>query len=328
MAAMVKNVDFLIVGAGIAGASVAAELSHEARVLVAEMEAQPGYHTTGRSAALFVPTYGPPPIRALTRASEAFFLDPPENFSGNALLAPRSELLIARHDQLASLEKIYAEIMHESSVERLDQRHVREVQPLLRDGYAAGALLDHGSQDIDVNALHQGYLRIARAGGADLRTSAELTSLQRDGDGWKAVIGGETMFASIIVNAAGAWADKVGALAGAENIGLVPKRRTALVIAGPDGVKTERLPATIDVDEKFYLKPDAGRLLISPANEDPEPPCDVQPDEMDIAICIDRIETAFNLEITRIENKWAGLRSFVSDKCPVVGFSRKVAGFF
>ena len=320
--------DFVVIGAGMAGASVAAGLAARARVLLLEMERQPGYHTTGRSAAVFAPIYGPQPIRALTRASEAFYRDPPEGFTDHPLFSPRSILMAAREDQLGALEALMAELGSDGPVARLDAGETREAMPLLREGYAAGAVHDPTGQDIDVHALHQGYLRQVRSRGGRIETEAEAVRLTRSGGAWEIATSDAAFRAGTVVNAAGAWADAVGALAGAERIGLVPKRRTALMVPAPEGRVLEGLPITVDIEEQFYLKPDAGRLLISPANEDPEAPCDVQPDEMDIAICIDRIERAFDLSVRRIETKWAGLRSFVADKCPVAGFSDRVEGFY
>ncbi len=328
MGAEKETFDFLVIGAGMAGASIAAELSKNANVLIAEMEAQPGYHTTGRSAALFVPHYGPAPVRALTRASGHFLQNPPQGFVPTNLLSPRSMLLLARTGQTGMLQEVLAEQGQEGMVEEAGPQKIHEIQPLLREGYAVGGLIDRGCFDIDVHALHQGYLRMARLNGARLVTNARICSLTRTGNVWDAEFDGKIVRASVIVNAAGAWADEVGNLAGAETIGLMPKRRTGLIIEAPEGIDCTHMPATGNLDETFYLKPDGGRLMISPANEDPEPPCDVQPDEMDIAICIDRIEAAFNLNIRRIENKWAGLRSFVADKCPVAGYSSQVDGFF
>jgi D-arginine dehydrogenase len=320
--------DIAVIGAGIAGASVAAELAAEARVLLLEMERHPGYHTTGRSAAVFAPIYGPPPIRALTRASEAFFLNPPVGFAEHPLLLPRGAMMVARADQIDRLEAAYSEVRDEGEIVLLDAAGVRERQPLLREDYAAGGFLDAACTDIDVHALHQGYLRQLKARGGVLQTHAEVTALARGGGAWKIETKGGTFGAPLIVNAAGAWADLVGQMAGAERIGLVPKRRTALIVDAPDGAVIDDWPVVIDIDEEFYLKPDAGRLLISPANEDPDVPSDVQPDELDIAICIDRVERAFDLKVRRIENRWAGLRSFVADKCPVAGFSGQAEGFF
>ncbi|MCB1367476.1 MAG: FAD-binding oxidoreductase [Rhodobacteraceae bacterium] len=328
MTKAVSDFDIAVIGGGMAGASVAAELAGQARVVLLEMEAQPGYHTTGRSAALFAPSYGPGPIRALTRASEAFFHAPPDGFCTNRLITPRGILMVARADQLAALDALIAEVSAKSPVSRLDQAGVMALNPLLREGYAAAGMFDANGQDIDVAALHQGYLRRLRGTGGEVRTKAEVTGLSRQGDFWRIATADSDIRARIVVNAAGAWADQIGQLAGAERIGLVPKRRTAMMVAAPDGQGIDTLPITVDIDEAFYLKPDAGRLLLSPADETPSPPCDAQPEEMDIAICVDRVETAFQLSVRRIENKWAGLRSFVADKSPVAGYSGQVDGFF
>lgn len=323
-----SDCDFAVIGAGIAGASVAAELAASGRVVLIEQESQPGYHTTGRSAAVYAPIYGPQPIRALTRASLEFFQNPPQGFVDQDLLKPIAAAFVAREDQKDSLDAMQHELADASTVTRIDAEELQARLPLLRDGYAIGALWDHGTSEIDVAALHQGYLRRFKASGGTLLTRAPVIALGKTGDGWKIVAGSSEVTAQVVINAAGAWADEVGRLAGAECIGLVPKRRSALMVAAPQGCDVHGLPLVVDVDEQFYLKPDAGKLLVSPANEDPEPPCDVQPDEMDIAICVDRIERAFEISVRRIENSWAGLRSFVADKCPVVGFSRQVDGFY
>ena len=324
-----EQADFIIIGAGIAGSSVAAELAADGRhVLLLEAEQQPGYHTTGRSAAIFAPTYGPAPIRALTRASEAFFTNPPAGFSDHPLLSHRDILMIARSDQIAALDALIDEVGGHADISRLESHEVYARQPLLRSGYAEAGMLDAGGHDIDVDALLQGYLRRFRAEGGQLVAGAGASDLRRAAGLWRVTVGGREYAAPVVINAAGAWADEVGALASAGEIGLVPKRRTAVIIAAPEDVETEHLPLTVDVDEKFYLKPESGRLLISPADETPAPPSDVQPEELDIAICVDKIERAFDLSVRRIENSWAGLRSFVGDKVPVVGFSARAEGFF
>ena len=326
--ALPRTADIVVIGGGIAGMSVAAELAADAHVLLLEMESQPGYHTTGRSAAVFAPSYGPTPVRQLTRASEAFFRAPPEGFTDTSLFSPRPVLMIARDDQLEALDSLIGAVASLSSVERLSADQVLECQPLLRPGYASAGMLDRLAQDIDVNALHQGYLRQFRKEGGHVATGAEVTAMEHDGTVWRITTKQGEFRAPVVVNAAGAWADVMGRIAGAGTIGLVPKRRTAMMIADHPTIRTAALPITIDVDEQFYLKPDSGRLLISPADETPSDPCDAQPDELDIAIGADRIMTAFDLTIRRIESSWAGLRSFVTDKAPVVGFSDKVPGFF
>ncbi|WP_334129828.1 NAD(P)/FAD-dependent oxidoreductase [Sneathiella sp.] len=320
--------DIAVIGAGIAGASIAAELAPKASVLLLEMESQPGYHTTGRSAAAFIDTYGPAPVRALTRASEPFYCNPPTGFTEHQLLTPRGILMVAREDQLALLEAEIIELSDAPDLRQVNAAEIEAAMPLLRKGYAKAGLVNNDVSDIDVHALHQGYLKMLRGSGGAIKLGTEVTALERKNGLWHIVTRDAVFTASRIVNAAGAWADDIGALAGASPIGLVPKRRTAMMIAAPAGMNPDPWPMVIDIAEEFYLKPDAGRLLISPADETPAPAGDVQPEELDIAICIDRIETAFDLSVRRIENKWAGLRSFVADKSPVCGFDDKAPDFF
>ncbi len=320
--------DVAVIGAGIAGASIAAELGKSCKVVLLEQESQPGYHTTGRSAAIFTETYGPTPMRALTRASADFFHNPPEGFSASPLVLPRGVLMIAAKDQLSSLDRLIEEISQNGPVQRLERDEILAMIPLLRPDRVAAGMYDVRGMDIDVNALHQGYLRQLKQLGGELLLNQKIDALSRLDNHWQIDVGDGPIKAKVIVNAAGAWADEVGALVGAQKIGLIPKRRTVAIVPAPAGVDIDEWPLVGDVDEKFYLKPDAGRLLISPEDETPSPPCDAQPEEIDIAICVDRIETAFDIKISRIENKWAGLRSFVADKCPVVGFDSNVEGFF
>ena len=316
----------VVIGGGIAGASVAAELAQAGQdVLLLERESHPGYHTTGRSAALFAPTYGPAVIRALTRASLDTFNAAPTAERPYPLLRPRTVLFLARPDQQASLEAMQAELG--TSLRAMSPAAARTALPILRDGYLGGVLLDDSGADIDVDALHRQYLRQLAASG-EARMKAEVTGLSRDGDGWRIETPQGEIRAEIVVNAAGAWADVLGQMAGAAPIGLTPKRRTALLVSPPAGSNVENWPMAVDIDEQFYMRPDAGRLLLSPADETPSPACDAQPEELDVAICIDRIETAFDLQVRRIEHKWAGLRSFVADKAPVAGFAPGVPGFF
>lgn len=324
---MTTGYDFAVIGGGIAGASVAGRLAAAGRsVALLEMESQPGYHTTGRSAAIFAPCYGLGPVRALARASEHFFHTPPAGFSDVPLISPRMILMIARADQLGALDALMAEVDN-PLIRRVNAQTLRALNPLVRDGYAEAGMRDDGGQDIDVGALHQGFLRLLKGNGGALVTNGEVTALHFAKGGWQLQTRAGEINATTVVNAAGAWADKIGALAGAGQIGLTPMRRTAAMIAAPEGMSMDA-PFTIDIEEQFYLKPDAGRLLISPADETPSAPCDAQPDEMDIAICADRIETAFDLSIRRIEHKWAGLRSFAPDRLPVAGYASEAENFY
>jgi len=322
-----ESFDIVVIGAGIAGASAAANMAEHARVALIEMEDRPGYHTTGRSAALYTKTYGPAPIRALSRASEAFYVDPPEGFAPHPLLSPRGALFLVRADQTAAAEALLAEV-GTAHLRRIGADQACTLCPLIRRDYLAEALWDDDARDIDVNALHQGYLRTLRAHGGRLICNAEVIAIAREGAGWHIDTRAGALRAPIIVNAAGAWADELAARAGVRPVGLVPKRRTAAIVAPPEGIDPGPMRMAVDVEEQFYLKPEAGKLLISPADETPSPPCDAQPEEIDIAICVERIERAFAVTVRRIEHKWAGLRSFVADKCPVIGFAPDAPGFF
>lgn len=322
------QVDVIVIGAGIAGASAAFELSKTASVLLLEREDQPGYHTTGRSAAVYAPAYGNRPIRQLTAASRAFYDDQAGGLADGPVLHPRGELLIARSDQLEALDRAEAVLSREiDRLERLDAEAVMARLPVLRPGYAAAALADYSAKDMDVAAIHQGYLKGFRRRGGRLQVNAEVSALQQVRNGWEVSCKAGPCRAEVVINAGGAWADEIAVLAGAARIGLVPKRRTAFIF-DPEQAIDPDWPAVIDVDEGFYFKPDSGLLLGSPADETPAPPSDVQPEELDVAIAVDRIERATGWEIARITRRWAGLRSFVADKTPVVGFDPKLSGFF
>lgn len=328
--------DFAIVGAGIAGVSAAYHLAPHARVIVLEREHVPAYHTTGRSAALHSETYGSAEIRAITVASGRFYRRPPQGFADHPLLTPRGALIAGRAEQQAALQKAaadYARLV--PSVRWLDPAETLRLNPLLKpDAAAGGAIFEAEADDMDVAAIHGGFLRGTRAAGGVLQLDAEVAALERSSGGWTIRLrDGESVNATTIVNASGAWADVVAHLAGARPVGLVPKRRTAFTFDAPAdlvraGLDLTHMPMVIDFDETWYFKPEVGQFLASPADETPSPPCDAQPEEMDIAVAVERIETATTLRIRRIKNKWAGLRSFVADKNLVVGYDPKVEGFF
>ncbi|TDK48065.1 NAD(P)/FAD-dependent oxidoreductase [Antarcticimicrobium luteum] len=318
--------DFIVIGAGMAGASVAAELARTGRVVLLEREPQPGYHTTGRSAALFTVAYGPPVIRALSRASHAFYRGEGPGNPPPGLIRPRGALFVGRSDQAADLDALHGELGE--AVMPLSGAEARDLVPLLRPGYAAAALLDGSAADIEVHGLHQHYLKSFRARDGALHLKAEVLGIAREGRDWAVETPAGTLRAPVVINAAGAWADVVAEMAGLRPLGLRPLRRTALLVAPPAGVVPDAWPMVVDVAEDFYLKPDAGKLLLSPADETPSPPCDAQPEELDVAICVDRIETAFDLQVRSIEHKWAGLRSFLPDGGPAVGYDPAAAGFF
>ncbi len=323
-----ETADVVVIGAGIAGASAAAGLADGLKVVVLERESFPGMHSTGRSAALFSEIYGSAPVRALSRASRDFLRAPPEGFAGAEIVRDRGALHIASAEQLAELEAFATLPDVAPSVRRVDGVEARELCPILKPDFVAAAALELGSADIDVDALHQGWLRRLKALGGEVVVDAEVTGLSREGSGWRVQTPGRTISAGVVVNAAGAWADKIAALAGARTIGLEPCRRTALIVDAPEGSDTRTWPMVIDIDEQFYFRPDSGGLLLSPGDETPIEPCDVQPEELDIAIAIDRVQNATTLDVRRIRRSWAGLRSFVADRTPVAGFAPDAPGFF
>jgi D-arginine dehydrogenase len=325
-----QDFDFAIIGAGIAGVSAAYHLVPHARVIVLEREQVAAYHTTGRSAALHSETYGSAEIRAITVASGRFYRKPPAGFTDHPLLTPRGALIAGRAEQQAAMQKAAADYaLLVPSVRWLDPAQALSRHPLLKPAAAAGGAIFEEAEDMDVAAIHGGFLKGARAAGGVLRLDAEVVTLARRNGAWKIGLrDGESVTAANIVNASGAWADVVAGLAGARPVGLVPKRRTAFTFDAPSGLDLAPLPMVIDFDETWYIKPEVGQFLGSPADETPSPPCDAQPEEMDIAIAVERIETATTLEIRRIKNKWAGLRSFVADKNLVVGYDPAVEGLF
>lgn len=321
--------DVAIIGAGMAGASLAYHLAPQLRVLLLERESQPGYHTTGRSAALFSEVYGNDVVRALSRASRAFLETPDPGFAEHPLLTPRGTLFFAAAGQLEQLHALHAEVAPRSAAVRwCDADELRNRLPALRPETAQAGLFEPDASDIDVHALHQGYLRGARRQGATLICDAEIESASCAAGRWTLKSRAGDCSAALLVNAAGAWADELARLAGAAPLGLAPLRRTALVFEDHQAWDSRRWPLAVDIDEQLYFKPDAGRLLASPADETPSPPCDAQPDEFDVAVLFDRLERMTLLRPKRITGRWAGLRTFAPDRTPVAGFDTLVGNFF
>jgi D-arginine dehydrogenase len=319
--------DFIVIGAGIAGASVAAFLAPHGRVALLERESQPGYHTTGRSAAMFMESYGPPQVRALTRASRRWFDSVPGG------LVPRGALFIGRDEQREAVDALQDELARDcAAVQRLHAEQAQRLVPTLRPAAAVHALLDPVACDIDVDAVHQRFLRELRERGSTLRCDARVSAIAREGGRWHVSCGERdaptTLRAPVIVNAAGAWVDEVAALAGVRPIGIEPRRRSAFTFAPPVGTDVRGWPTVCGVDEDFYFKPEAGVLLGSPANADPVPPQDVVAEELDVATGIARIEDATTMTIRRPIRTWAGLRSFVPSGELVGDFDDAAPGFF
>ena len=326
-----QDFDFAIVGAGIAGVSVAYHLAPHAKVIILERENVPAYHTTGRSAALHSETYGSAQIRAITVASGRFYRNPPPGFADHPLLTPRGALVAGHAGQEAAVRAAaadYAQLV--PSVRWLEPEEVlRRLQIVKPEAVGGGAVFEPEADDMDVASIHGGFLKGARAAGAVLRLNSEVIGLARLDGLWNVTLrDGETVRAANIIDAAGAWADVLGGLAGCVPIGLVPKRRTAFTFDAPQGLDLAPLPMMIDFDESFYFKPEVGQFLGSLADETPSVPCDAQPQEIDVATAVDRIEAASTLQIRRIKNKWAGLRSFVHDKNLVAGYDPRIEGFF
>jgi D-arginine dehydrogenase len=325
-----QEFDFAIVGAGIAGVSSAYHLAPLAKVIVLERERVAAYHTTGRSAALHSETYGSPEIRAITVAAGHFYRKPPTGFADHALLTPRGALLAGRANQETAVRKAAAEFARlVPTVRWLEPTEALRRQPLLKPETCAGGAVFEEAEDMDVAAIHGGFLRGTRAAGGLLRLNAEVAAVDRRNGRWTIRLSdGETVVAANLINASGAWADVVAGLAGAKPVGLVPKRRTAFTFDAPAGMALAAMPMVIDFDETWYIKPEVGQFLGSPADETPSAPTDAQPEELDIALAVDRIQTATTLQIHRIKNKWAGLRSFVADKNLVIGYDGVADGFF
>ena len=297
--------------------------------MLLEREQQPGYHTTGRSAAIYLETIGPRTVTVMSKVSGTFFHHPPAGFTDTPLIKPLGSMFVANADQIEDLERAFAEFSQLSdTVELIEAERAVSLVPSLDRNYIAAAIYDSSAMDMDVNAIHMGYLRHARAEGLELINNADVLALNYDNSHWQVTTSGGDFAAPIIINAAGAWADVIAELGGVRTIGLVPKRRTAVVFNPPANIDTTTWCAVADCQEQWYLKPDAGQILASPADETPVPPQDVQPEELDVAILIDRLETATTLEIKRINRSWAGLRSFVADKSPIVGFAPDAEGFF
>jgi D-arginine dehydrogenase len=312
-----------------AGASAAAELAGTHRVTLLEGEDAFGYHSTGRSAAIFSEIYGNRAIRSLTRASRDFLYHPPAEFSAYPLLKRRSWLHVASASQTSALENLLAMEDVALRVRRVRPEEALALCPLLRpETAAAGGAYDGDAADIDVDALHRGYLRQLRQRGGTMLTGAQVTALVHSGGKWLVESTAGAFRAPIVINAAGAWADRIALLAGVGPMRIQACRRTAVLVELSGGETSGEWPLTIDIEEAYYFKPDAGLLLISPADETPVEPCDVQPEELDIATAIDRVERATLVSIKRVRRSWAGLRSFTPDRSPVIGFDEVAPGFF
>jgi D-arginine dehydrogenase len=319
--------DFLVVGGGIAGASAGYFLASSGRVTLLEMESAPGYHSTGRSAALFSEYYGNRVVRALTAASRPFYAAPPPGFT-QPLLRPRGVLALCPHGAEERFAAVLADgLTAPTPAREISPGEVPRYCPVVREGWYSRAMLKPAAMDVDVDAAHQGFLRGIRALGGRVVTSARVRGLARRGGLWHAATDAGEFAAPTLVNASGAWADEVAAMAGVRTVGLTPLRRTAFIAVPPDGAAVTGWPMVADVTETFYLKPESGQLLISPVDATPVPPGDARPDDVDVAMAVARVEAATTLVIRRVRSAWAGLRTATGDDTPVVGHAPDAAGF-
>lgn len=324
-----RDYDVAIIGGGIAGLSLAYFLTPHRSVVVIEREEGLGYHSTGRSAAEFVLRYNTPEVCALASISKSFFDNPPEGFSEVALLKQRGGVMITNAEKIDRFEEVFAEESRANAeIQRLTIDEVIARVPILRRDYVAAAYYDPHFWDIEVENLVQGYVRGARRHGATIVERSDVLAPHRDGDRWVLTTSAGNVSAKTIVNAAGGWADPVADLFGVAPVGIVPHRRTAITVDLPEGIDALTLPEINEIDEDFYMKPEGGRLLASPADATPCEPADVQPEEIDVAWAAHYIEEATTVPVRRIFKSWAGMRSFSSDKLPVIGFARDRPDFF
>ncbi|TPL00635.1 MULTISPECIES: FAD-binding oxidoreductase [unclassified Mesorhizobium] len=317
---MSEQTEVIVIGGGMAGAGAAFEISRTSKVVLLERESHCGYHTTGRSAASFTENYGNGVIRRIVLASRAFLTEPPTGFCDYPLLSKRGMITVARADQLDLLREDLeaAQALVPSIVAMTPAEAITRV-PVLREDYLAGAYIEPHSMDIDVNGLHQGFLRGARARGARIVTKAGVRGIGRQGGQWRVETEAGTFLAPLIVNAAGAWGDEIAAMAGVRPVGLQPKRRTAFNIPAPASLDISDWPLVNDIGAEFYFKPDAGQLFVSPADATSSEPVDAFAEDIDVAIGAERLERATTIEVQRVSRSWAGLRTFVADGSPVVG---------
>lgn len=326
-----KRINACVIGGGIAGLSLAARLARHGRTVVLEAESAPGYHASGRSVAFAHYGLGERVVRTLTALSlPDLAADPVDDRPRSAIVHPA--LHIASEAELAALDAL--EEVHrgfDCHVERLTGEEARAILPVLKVGpdHCHAALIDHGALKLDTDAMLQGHVRDLRDHGGELVCGAPATQLRRKGENWVIDTAGESYQASLVVNAAGAWADEIAVLAGVAPIGIEPRRRTVIAFAAPQGADVRRWPFVKTVGAGFYLLPEgSGQLLASPMDEGKSVPCDAAPEEIDIATVAHRVEEATDLAVGRIAHSWAGLRSFAHDELPVVGHASSAPGFF
>jgi D-arginine dehydrogenase len=325
---MSKTYDFAIIGGGIAGVAIGHELAAFGSVCLLKRETQLAYHTTGRSAAISMESYGNATIRALTKVSSAFYKAPPDGFTETPLWAPRGALILADEGMTAKLDARFATVSQiVPTVQRLSTPDILELAPFLHPERWTAALYEPDAFDLDVHAIHGAFLRSFRRNGGEVRREAELVSAARRAGVWTLTLSdGGTLQAATLINAAGAWADEAAAIAGVSGIGLRPLRRSVLLV--DPGRDVRAVPYIGTVNEEIFIKPESGRVMVSPCDETESAPCDAWPDDLDVAVAMERFEQATTIQVSHVQAKWAGLRCFVSDRSPVIGADDATDGFF
>ena len=327
-----ERADFLVIGGGVAGLSAAARLARHGRVVVVEAEDALGYHSSGRSVSFSHYGIGNAAVRAMTAWSRPFFEAPPPGFADAPVAREMATIYTASEAQRPALDALATEMAgYTDAVERIGEEHIRALCPVVRTGgeHAVEGLYDPTGLKLEASALLQGFARQVRASGGTVLNGRRAARISRNGETWEVETErGETFAAPILINAAGAWADRIAALAGVAPIGLEPKRRTIIVVDPPAGMAVASWPFVHSAGGDFYMLPEAGQLLVSPQDEVDDEPCDAAPEEYDAALAAYQLEQYTTLSVTRIAHRWAGLRSFVADRTPTAGFDAEAPGFF
>ena len=316
--------DVIIIGGGIAGISAAARLAAGARVTLLEMESRIGSHTSGRSAAIFVQNYGGAAVADVNLAARDFFRDPAE-ITELPLLAPRGEMLVARAEDFAAMDDYLRDARE---VEELTTEQALALCPILRPEAALRASIERGAETIDCDLLLHGFAKLLRRLGGQIETDAPATAIRFQNGLWHVTTPKGEFSAPVLVNAAGAWADPVAEMAGVTPLGLTPYRRNAAILPAPEGMVVDNWPMVVNAAERWYFKPEAGKLMFSPCDAIATTPHDAWSDDMELAEGLDRFDQDVTYEVTRVERSWAGLRTFAPDHAPVVGFDPQAKGFF
>lgn len=322
---MARSADIIVIGGGMAGMSAAGLLSRTKSVILLEREDTLAYHSTGRSAAAFIHWLGNDVVRELSARSYPFFENPPSGFSENKLIRPRGVLLLGNEDNDAAFERTISQA--NGFFREIDLDAAKKILPMLK-GSVLRTAFDETAMDLDVDAIFSGFRKMLLKNGGKIVTKSEVCELCRVNGEWRVATLSATFNAPIVVNAAGAWADHVALIAGTTVKRLQPRKRTAAIIPVPQGTNVASWPLAVDAGESFYCRPDAGRLMVSPANETPVEPQDAYPEELEIATGLHHFSQSIDLPIPRVESSWAGLRTFAPDETPCVGFDPKMEGFY